>query len=88
MDEDEFTVPRVVADTLAGWDELRRDAGRAGDEQFRRWYFDVVSTHGDPHTFAFLTFETAVELLRPGACPRRVPVAGLAGAARGTCTRR
>ncbi|WP_157528577.1 hypothetical protein [Nocardia sp. NRRL S-836] len=69
MGGDEFTAAEVVAAALAKWDALRQEAGRAGDSEFRGWYFDVVAAHGDPDTFAFLTFEAAVELSRRDRVP-------------------
>ncbi|SDH31063.1 hypothetical protein SAMN05216553_11911 [Lentzea fradiae] len=66
MGEDEFTVAEVAVAAIARWDAMRHEAGRAGDEQFRSWYFTTVSGYGDPDTFAFLTFEAAVELSARG----------------------
>jgi hypothetical protein len=65
--DDEFTAAEVVGSVLVRWDEVRRESGpRVGDEQFQAWYFETVSAHGDPDTFAFLTFEVAVELFGRG----------------------
>ncbi len=66
MGEGGFTVAEVVASALARWDETRRESGRVADTRFRSWYFETVSAGGDPDTFAFVTFEAAVELFGRG----------------------